>query len=105
MDAAALFADLCEEYAGVTGVTVPDGAARRPFGSDALKSSGKIFAMLVGGQLVVKLPAARVTQLVETGHGEPFSSGRGTPMREWVALTGDEAEVRALVTEAQAFVG
>ena len=106
MDAAALFADLCDEYAGVTGVAGPAGGERRQgFGSDALKANGRIFAMLVGGQLVVKLPRARVVELVETGRGEPFDAGKGMPMKEWVALTTDEIEARALVTEAQAFVG
>ena len=104
MDAAALFTELCDEYRGVTGVTGPDGG-RGAFGSEALKVNGKIFAMVVGGRLVVKLPRARVLELTETGRGEPFDSGRGTPMKEWVALTTDEAEARALVTEAQAFVG
>lgn len=104
MDAPALFADLCDEYAGITGVTGPEGS-RRGFGSDALKVNGRIFAMLVGGRLVVKLPHARVLELVETGRGDPFDAGKGTPMKEWVALTTDEAESRALVTEAQAFVG
>lgn len=104
MNAEALFADLCHEYAGLTVVNGPDGS-RRAFGSDALKVNGRIFAMLVGGQLVVKLPHARVLELVGTGRGQSFDAGKGTPMREWVALTTDEAESRALVVEAQAFVG
>ena len=103
MDYTELFSALCAEYAGVTGITVPTGG--RGFGSSALKVNKKIFAMLVDGRLVVKLPRARVTELIETGHGLPFDSGKGTPMKEWVVLTGDEAECRALVVEAQAFVG
>ena len=87
----------------MTGVSVPDGG--QGFGSQALKVNNRIFAMLVGGRLVVKLPRARVTELIETGRGQPFDGGKGTPMKEWVALTGDEAECRALVVEAQAFVG
>jgi TfoX/Sxy family transcriptional regulator of competence genes len=105
VDAAALFADLCVQYAGVTGVTGPDGSPRRRFGSETLKVNGKIFAMLVGGRLVVKLPRARVVELIETGRGEPFHSGKGTAMKEWVMLATDEAECRALVREAQTFVG
>jgi hypothetical protein len=103
LDYAELFSALCGEYAGVTGVTVPDGG--RGFGSQALKINNKIFAMLVDGRLVVKLPRARVTELIETGRGQPFDAGKGKPMKEWVALTGNEAECRALVVEAQAFVG
>jgi hypothetical protein len=104
LDYAELFSALCAEYAGVTGVGVPD-PTQRGFGSSALKVHTKIFAMLVDGRLVVKLPRARVTELIETGRGEPFDAGKGTPMKEWVVLTGDEAECRALVVEAQAFVG
>ena len=103
LDYAELFSALCAEYSGLTGITVPDGG--RGFGSSALKINDKIFAMLAGGRLVVKLPRARVAELIETGRGQPFDSGKGTPMKEWVVLTGDEAECRALVVEAQAFVG
>ena len=103
VDYAELFSDLCAEYSDVTGVSVGDGGGR--FGATALKINHKIFAMLVGGRLVVKLPRARVTELIETGRGQPFDAGKAVPMKEWVGLTGDEAECRALVVEAQAFVG
>jgi hypothetical protein len=103
VDHSELFEALCAEYAGVTGVSVPDGG--QGFGSRALKINNRIFAMLVGGRLVVKLPRARVAELIETGRGQPFDAGKGRPMKEWVALTGDEAECRALVVQAQAFVG
>jgi hypothetical protein len=102
-DHAELFEALCAEYADVTGVSVPSGGSG--FGSSALKINKKIFVMLVDDHLVVKLPAARVSELIETGVGRPFDAGKGKPMREWVALTGDEADCRALVVEAQAFVG
>ena len=104
LDYAELFSALCAEYAGVTGITVPD-PTQRGFGSSALKVNSKIFAMLVNDRLVVKLPRPRVAELIETGHGLPFDSCKRTPMKEWVTLTGDEAECRALVVEAQAFVG
>jgi hypothetical protein len=103
VDHAELFEALCAEYAGVTGVSVPSGGSG--FGSNALKINNKIFAMLVDGRLVVKLPAARVTELIETDAGLPFDAGKGKPMKEWVMLTGDESTCRHLVVEAQAFVG
>jgi hypothetical protein len=103
LDYAELFSALCGEYSGVTGVSVPEGG--RGFGSTALKINNKIFAMLVDGRLVVKLPRTRVTELIDTGRGQPFDAGKGKPMKEWVALTGNEAECRSLVVEAQAFVG
>ena len=103
LDYAELFSALGAEYSGVTGVSVPEPGGRG-FGSDAIKINNRIFAMLAGGRLVVKLPRARVTELIDTGRGEPFDAGKGTPMKEWVTLTRDEEECRALVVEALAFV-
>ena len=50
------------------------------FGSEALKTRGRIFAMLSQGTLVVKLPKARVDALVDAGEGhrfDPRHDGRG----------------------------
>ena len=103
MSQAALFESLCDEYAGVSGVTVPSGGTG--FGSNAIKINKSIFAMLVNDQIVVKLPAARVSELISQGDGLPFDAGKGKPMKEWVALTVGENAVRQLVSEAMAFVG
>jgi hypothetical protein len=100
---AALFESLCDEYAGVTGVTVPAGGSG--FGSNAIKIKKSIFAMLVNDRLVVKLPAARVAELIAARDGVPFDAGKGKPMKEWVELNVDDATARQLVAEAQAFVG
>jgi TfoX/Sxy family transcriptional regulator of competence genes len=97
-----IFANLCEEFAGTPGVTLPDSG--RGFGSSAIKINNSIFAMLVNDRLVVKLPRARVTELTEAGTGEPFDAGKGKPMKEWVSLIGDEDTCRMLVAEALAFV-
>jgi hypothetical protein len=100
---AALFEALCDEYAGRLGVTVPDGGTG--FGSNAIKINKSIFAMLADDRLVVKLPAARVAELISAGAGVPFDAGKGKPMKEWVGLTVDDATARELVAEAMAFVG
>jgi len=97
-----LFEELCDEYAGTPGVSVPDGTGRA-FGSQALKINGAIFAMISGGRIVVKLPARRVAELIESGSGQPFDAGKGKPMKEWVGLRGDETACRDLVAEALAF--
>jgi hypothetical protein len=101
--AAELFEVLCEEYAGKPGVTLPGEGSG--FGSSALKINNSIFAMLVDGRLVVKLPRQRVSELIDAGTGAPFDAGKGRPMKEWVSLLGDEAICRKLVAEAFAFVG
>lgn len=105
MDADERFATLIEAFAGVPGVELPGGSGRRAFGSETLKVDGAIFAMLTGGHLVVKLPRARVAGLIGDGTGAPFDAGKGTPMKEWLTVTGDdEATWRALACEALDFV-
>ena len=78
------FEDLLGEFSDIDGVTLPHGGSG--FGRGALRYRRKIFAMFVRGQLVVKLPAARVDELVAAGHGERFDANKGTPMREWFSL-------------------
>lgn len=63
-------------------------AKRRGFGSQSLCVGDKIFAMLVDGQLVVKLAASRAEELIAAGEGEAFVVGRRR-MKQWVVL-GDE---------------
>ena len=78
------YEDLVDELTGLDGVTPPPGGSG--FGRGALRYRRKIFAMFVRGQLVVKLPAPRVDELVTGGHGERFDANKGTPMREWFSL-------------------
>ncbi len=59
------YEDLVDELVGTAGVTPPRGGGG--FGRSALRYQGKIFAMLVRGRLVVKVPARRVDALVEAG--------------------------------------
>jgi hypothetical protein len=82
-----------------------EGGPRRAFGSTSLKTDGKIFAMLVKERLVVKLPAVRVTELVDAEAGERFDPGHGRIQKEWLSVFSDDAgEWRALASEAEAFV-
>jgi hypothetical protein len=98
------FEQLVDEFVGRPGVTGPGGDRRR-FGSSALKVNGSIFAMLTHDDLVVKLPRARVAELISEGAGRPFDAGKGTPMREWVVVADPELDGwRELAEEALAFV-
>jgi TfoX/Sxy family transcriptional regulator of competence genes len=103
VDVESRFADLVTAFADEPGVTPPDPTGGRRFGADALKVDGAIFAMVVQGALVLKLPRDRVAALVAEGVCGPFDSGKGRPMREW-ATVADPARDRALGREALEFV-
>jgi TfoX N-terminal domain len=77
----------------------------RMFGSVGLKTGGKVFAMVVKGDLVVKLPANRVDELLEARTGRPFEPGHGRAMKQWVSLRPpDDVACEAYVREARTFV-
>jgi hypothetical protein len=85
----------------------PDVTGGTGFGrSEGLRVSGKIFAMLVKGELVVKLPKDRVDDLAASGLGHNFDPGHGRLMKEWAAVSpAASRRWRALVDEARTFVG
>ena len=103
------FDERVTEFMGRDGIMPP--GATQGFGNSSLRVDGHIFAMLVRGRLVVKLPAARVSELeglvaalqAQLGRdssksGKPPSSdspftkkpGRqvGTGRWSWIAKTG-----------------
>ena len=81
----------------------PDVTAGKMMASFGLKVNDKIFAMVVKGRLVVKLPKTRVDEMVSGGGGDHFETGQGRRMKEWVAVTGDAGWVE-LAREAYGFV-
>jgi hypothetical protein len=99
----ARFEDLVFELIGAEGVTPPGGG--RGFGRSALRVHGKIFAMLVRGRLVVKLPTERVDALVNGGAGVRFDANKGTPMKQWLTLDPEsDTDWLPLAREALDFV-
>jgi hypothetical protein len=96
------FDELVERYDGRPDVQRPERGGRH-FGSAALKVNGSIFAMDMEARLVLKLPAARVAELIDDGAGAPFGTSVDRPMREWVSLPYD-ADADALADEAYEFV-
>jgi len=102
------FATIVEELISNPGITPPsDGPQpRKGFGSSGLKIQNKIFAMLVEGKLVVKLPKPLVDALISSGDGERFDPHHdGRLMKEWVAIEStSEEEWLSLAREAMEFV-
>ncbi len=93
---------LVDDLVGLDGVTPPPGGSG--FGRGSLRYRGKIFAMLVRGRLVVKLPEIRVAELITAGEGVAFDANKGTPMREWLSVDpGAGLDWRVLATEALDF--
>jgi TfoX/Sxy family transcriptional regulator of competence genes len=92
------FAPVVEAFAADPAVT-----AGRMMASFGLKVNDKIFAMVVKGMLVVKLPKARVDEMVGGGAGEHLETGQGRKMKEWIAVREDTGWVE-LAKEAYGFV-
>ena len=102
------YAALVEALRGAPGVTAPaePSGTRKRFGDGGLKTGGRIFAMLVEGRLVVKLPRQRVDELIAAGGGERFDPGHGRVMKEWLSLDPESSEDwLRLAREALDFVG
>ena len=102
------FATIIEALLSHPDVTPPEDGpqSKKRFGSSGLRIQNKIFAMLVRGKLVVKLPKPRVDALIASGDGERFDPRQdGRLMKEWVAVepTFEEGWL-PLVREAMEFV-
>jgi hypothetical protein len=80
------YAKIVRAFASSAGVTI-GAKGKRGFGSSALRTKDKIFAMVSSkGAFVVKLPRQRVDELVASGAGTRFDPGHGRIMKEWVEL-------------------
>ena len=104
MDTAERYATVVKALRRSRGVTTD---AKRGFGTGALKTNDRIFAMLASGdRLVVKLPRSRVDALVDAGEGERYDPRHdGRLMKEWLVVgSHDGARWLALAKEALQFV-
>jgi len=75
-------------------------------GFPCLRCDGDFFASAdhKTGDLIVKLPAERVQELIGEGTGQPFAPA-GRTFREWVLITGrDSRRWKKLLHEALEFV-
>ena len=75
------------------------------FGSPGLRVAGKVFTFLWKGHLVLKLPGARVQQLIDSGDAKLFDPGQGRVSKEWVSVgPGRKRDWPGLAKEAREFV-
>lgn len=70
-----------DQFADGGNVTVNTGR-----GSQGLKYNKKLFVMFYKGDLVVKLSPKRVAEVIDTGEGQSFDPGTGTPMKDRVLI-------------------
>jgi TfoX/Sxy family transcriptional regulator of competence genes len=91
---------IAEEYRDDPRVTLG-----KLFASVGLRVDNKIFAMVSRGRLVVKLPKARVDELVAQGVAERFDPGHGRIMKEWAVFAGTKPSWERLAREAYRYVG
>ncbi|MEM9654582.1 MAG: hypothetical protein AAGA65_21000 [Actinomycetota bacterium] len=101
--AAVLFWDLAVELQA-TDDRVVEGTI---MGSPCLRVGKEFLAMNHHKKdgLVVKLPAERVSELIDAGRGESFAPA-GKVFKEWLAVTEvDEDRWRELLAEGITFVG
>ncbi|MFA6177135.1 MAG: hypothetical protein WC765_11215 [Phycisphaerae bacterium] len=73
------------------------------FGFDCLRINGKVFAKLHDGHLVMKLPANRITALVESGEIGAYGL-RGRLVKAWGVISTSK-DIVALAEEARVFAG
>jgi TfoX/Sxy family transcriptional regulator of competence genes len=73
------------------------------FGSKGLRTGKKFFAIWWHEQLVLKLPAARIEELVGQGAGKPFEPMTGRAMNGWILLSAT-TDWLELTAEAREFV-
>lgn len=100
-----------EQFDSIVKLLTKDSAITKSkmFGSIGLKVNGKIFAMLVKGKLVVKLPKARVDALISEKKGNYFghifAPSNWRPMKEWVEIeSGNKTTWLKLAKDAKKFV-
>ncbi len=100
-DPTAFFWETAEEVLGAEDVETGT-----MMGFPCLRVGGAFFASCDhrSGDLIVKLPAARVGELIAAGTGEPFAPA-GRVFREWALIADrDLGRWRALMIEARSFV-
>ncbi len=102
LDADAAYVALARRFVADPRITLPT-PGRTAFGSNGLRVDGRVFAMCVGGALVVKLPAGEIDAAIALARGARLVMGRRV-MKEWLVVHEPPRRWFALATRARAFV-
>jgi hypothetical protein len=95
-----IFANASERMLAQYVTDAPGSMLRAP----AITTRGRVYAFATKASVIVKLPAQRVIELIDSGLGAPCITGKA-PLREWVCLApADEDECLEYFTEARRFV-
>lgn len=78
------YAKIKDHFENQEGVTVNAGS-----GAQGIKANSVMFAMFFKGDLLLRLPPARVQELVALGDGRPYDPGTG-PMKDCVLVPYDK---------------
>ena len=76
-----VYAEVKAHFANDSEVEVLKGR-----GAQGIKKDGKLFAMFMKGDLLVKLPGHRVKEIINTGDGVLYDPGTGKPMNNRVLI-------------------
>jgi len=94
-----------EKFTPVKKTLLSEGGVEEKsmFGSQGLSVRGKYFVMIYKGEMIVKLPAERVQELIAKKIGKPWDPGHGRKMREWVAFLPNKGDWMSLAREGMGF--
>ena len=102
----------CDElFAGLVTVYMekPRVTLEQAFHNEVLKVDNKVFAMVVRGQLVVKVPAQQCADMIVARRAVAFEPSPGRRMREWIAVDpvdpGSANDWGQLAEDAYRYVG
>jgi len=76
-----VYQELKTHFSSVDDVTVLSGS-----GAQGIKRDGKLFVMFMKGNILVKFPPKRVTEIITSGDGLAYDPGTGKPMKNWVLI-------------------
>lgn len=73
-----------------TILALPGVVPKKLFGAQAFFFGPRMFAFLVDGAVVLKLPAGERRSALERNHGKPFLVGAHVPFGRWIEVPLDD---------------